>query len=549
MLTLLTTLSFQTKHRLYPTCEWETKQIRKLIGNGQLAARLKGSDVRLTKTDRECPICFMYYSESNVSKCCSAALCTECYLQIKPGKERYCICPFCNNPTMKVVVAKDMDEGDVARREEEEQLVIEATIKSRISQLHGECPGPNEANVSPGGGGEETASEGSFGSSLENYNRSRTFSNTSNVSGSSNPSEHPSAPVTPLRAASSTGDSSDSSALLSLAMSPDDRRALESEMRAQLSHETHRRMESEAEEARMRHAQEWYGSQQGMRSRVREARLTELTGLLERMSSRGGGASGASGNNTDGDGEGESSLLAGRDGAAGSRAGRGNGASLSRLLRAMESTSTSGGRGGGSSLEDLMRLEAAFFLGMDNDNARRPQRSGRNGRNSDADESADGDGDDNDEAADGLGGLAQFGRASSSPFGLGRPGSRRIVRRLGGNRGVSSTHLDTAELLMRGVSEEEQLAMAIAMSMQDSQQPQLQQHIETAANDAEDDDHSSSAGSSSSSGSSDRSGSDENLDENTNAVNAAEEEASNADGAVSLDDDEEEVVFADSAEV
>ena len=56
------------RSRLYPTCEWEPKHIRRLIGNGQLAARLRGSDSRLTKTDRECPICFMYYTESNVAK-------------------------------------------------------------------------------------------------------------------------------------------------------------------------------------------------------------------------------------------------------------------------------------------------------------------------------------------------------------------------------------------------------------------------------------------------------------------------------------------------
>ena len=88
--------------RLYETCEWEPKQIRRLISNGQLAARLRGTDSRLSKTDRECPICFMYYSETNISKCCNATLCTECYLQIKPGKDRYCICPFCNNPKMQV---------------------------------------------------------------------------------------------------------------------------------------------------------------------------------------------------------------------------------------------------------------------------------------------------------------------------------------------------------------------------------------------------------------------------------------------------------------
>ena len=237
------------QNRLYPSCEWEPKQIRRLISNGQLARRATGADCRLSKTDRECPICFMYYSETNISKCCNATLCTECYLQIKPGKDRYCICPFCNNPKMVITVAKGMDESDVARREEEEQRVIEATIRSRISQLHGDSPLEEDEE------GGETASEGgsSFGSQLESFNRSRTLSMSSNhsagASGHSGCAGAPPSPRTPIRHAQS--EDSDSSALISsLAMSPDERRALETEMRAQLSHETHRRVESEAEEVR-----------------------------------------------------------------------------------------------------------------------------------------------------------------------------------------------------------------------------------------------------------------------------------------------------------
>lgn len=153
---------------------------------------------------------------------------------------------------MVITVAKGMDESDVARREEEEQRVIEATIRSRISQLHGESPLEEDEE------GGETASEGgsSFGSQLESFNRSRTLSMSSNhsagASGHSGSSAGaPPSPRTPIRHAQS--EDSDSSALISsLAMSPDERRALETEMRAQLSHETHRRVESEAEEVR------WY---------------------------------------------------------------------------------------------------------------------------------------------------------------------------------------------------------------------------------------------------------------------------------------------------
>ena len=143
-----------------------------------------------------------------------------------------------------------------------------------------------------------------------------------------------------------------------LAMSPDDRRALESEMRAQLSHETHQRMEIEAEEARMRHAR----GTGGTRSRVREARLAELTNLLERMSVCGGrGGEGL---------DGAASTLMARDSEE-RDFGRAPppSASLSRLLRAMENSANVSGGGGANrrSLEELMRLEAVFFLGMDKD--------------------------------------------------------------------------------------------------------------------------------------------------------------------------------------
>jgi len=607
---------------LYPSCEWEPKQIRRLISNGQLAARLKGSDARLAKTDRECPICFMYYSESNVTKCCNATVCTECYLQIKSQKDRCTTCPFCNNPKMTVTVQRLMDECDVAKREVDEQRVIEATIKSRQSRLHGE-EGPVSDDCSPGaGGGEhgdsgETASQGSFGSSLENYNRARTLSASSNNSGSDAGAVNTSGnnPLgTPIR----PGESDVGSEIMSLAMSPADRRALESEMRAQLSHETHRRMETEAEEARMRHTQEWYGSQVGSRSHMREARLAELTGLLERMSARGGGASargggGAGANNDDGEGENPLMAMGADTRGLGSRPPTGNG--LSRLLQAIETSSSTRGGAGARSIEDLMRVTAispeemvhndmrrmeaadlmsrlsrASFIDAYDGNetaaataravAHRQERniamSGLLGRNNimsrnyvASDQRA------SDDATDGLGGRG-LGRAPSNPFRIGSAGAsgsaghRRVVRRLADNRGVSSTHMDTAELLMRGVSEEEQLAMAIAMSMQNAQETQQEEVVsggeqqstamEASAADGgadaggleeesggEDDDYYSSSGSSS------LDSSVENLDQETRTRAEGANNTSNADhdddDTVSVNDDEEEVVFTDLASV
>ena len=442
-----------------------------------------------------------------------------------------------------------MDDGDVARREEEEQRVIEATIKSRVMELNGECSSspapPTTSSSTP-----DSPSSSSFGSSLAHYNRSRTYTGSS----SNNSGSRPGTPTTtPTR--NNTGGDGSSSAMASdddltssiqlLAMSPDDRRSLESEMRAQLSHETHRRMEIEAEEARMRHAREWYSGTGGTRSRVREARLAELTNLLERMSAMrsGGGGEGLDGAAGSGgsDSEGDDTSLMARDGEE-RDFGRAPppSASLSRLLRAMENSANVSGGGGGAnrrSLEELMRLEAAFFLGMDED-PRLRHRGAVSGRSYGNEESS---GNNDRDVIANLFGLG--GRPPSSIRSPTRSVGRSRFNRMGG----SSTHIDTVELLMRGVSEEEQLAMAIAMSMQDAQQQQQSQstegdqqdiapeenmaaqnegHGQESEEEATDNSSSSSESSSSGSSSSDSS------------------EQRSHDGSVSLGENEEEVIFS-----
>lgn len=372
-----------------------------------------------------------------------------------------------------------MDEEDVALREEEEQRVIEATIQNRLKELHGESPSRENSSIyrsdtqgssdndKPGGGG-------GFGSSLDQYNRSRTFSNSSNSSSAGTGASD--LPRTPIRlfggASSEELESSDAStAIQLLAISPDDRRALESEMRAQLSHDTHRRMESEAEEARMRHVQEWYGSESGMRSRMREARLAELTALLERL---GAAANGRGGGGLVGDQEGDADDDDYEDRGVGRSVGAAN--NLGRLLRALEHSNLSGGGGGGGgggrnrNLEELMRLEAAFILGMDDETAQRSRRH-LPGRRLSRRTSGSNEPDDNDSGGEAVN-AEVFGYGGARPSSSTR-GINRLMRRQA-RRGVSSTQLDTAALLMRGVSEEEQLAMAIAMSMQDSRQQEQQ---------------------------------------------------------------------------
>jgi hypothetical protein len=211
------------------------------------------------------------------------------------------------------------------------------------------------------------------------------------------------------------------------------------------------------------------------------------------------------------------------------------------LLRAVENSTRPGGSRN-ITLEELMRLEAAFFLGMDDESPRLNYRAAGGqayGVNSDSDDN------NSMEAAVGAGLFGLGGRPPSTI----RPPNRIARGRFGSNRlAGTSAHLDTVELLMRGVSEDEQLAMAIAMSMQDAhqqQQPQStggdRQEAPVESRDAQDAGQSNisreSEGEangesfSSESSSSDSSVDDTDYERNTN------------DGAVSLDEDEEEVEF------
>ena len=395
---------------------------------------------------------------------------------------------------MIIGVQRAMDEDDIKKRDEEEQRVIEAAIRNRAAEKNGESTGLSNSalNSAP-------EDDGAFGSSLENYHRSRSLSNASSYSAASS---EPGSPT------------NNENALLSVAMTPEDRRALENEMRAQLSHETHQRMRSEEEEASLRRAQEWYGSEAGTRSRRRDARLSELSDLLSRMSSRG---------DVDGDDAVGGAVGIGRENAT-----------LGSLIRAMERT----GRGNGPTMEDLMRMEAAFLLGMDNDIRR--QRNQNNSPSARSDE-------------DGLAGRFGFpdhqtARSSSSL--MGGP-SRRVQVRGSAGRGISSTHLDTAELYMRGVSEEEQLAMAIALSMQDQQQTENEGQEDVSSNN----NASAEGNSSDTEESAEEESSSESSVETQEEVSISEENngrsivdtnapASITDGDdSSLEEDEEEVVF------
>lgn len=373
---------------LYNHCQWDDKAIRRLVGDGKLASRTKGEEDRTPEINQECPICFLYYKDTNVTKCCNASICTECFLQVRPQKEKHSSCPFCNSHKLNVSVAKKMTAEQLQELEKEEQLVIEARIRS---QSIGENSESGENN------GSET-----FGSSLQQDARVALMRARSESFASNNSAEH--------------GHQKEN--IMSLAMTPEERRRLEEEMKAQLSHPLTMRVEAEAVERRIRNERAYSRTSGG--SSPRELRAQTAAELFRRRR-RGG-----------------------RD--------------WNQIVDAFER----GGNGEIHSLDDLVVLEAAILLSMDEES--------RQARQEESFDAAR-------HARDGFPLVRSFFANCREDGSEATRGSSSVRRRQqvlntidGGSTTSSSggnTALDTAAMLMRGISEEDQMAMAIAASLQD----------------------------------------------------------------------------------
>eukprot|EP00980_Cylindrotheca_fusiformis_P021205 scaffold8150_cov118-Cylindrotheca_fusiformis.AAC.14 len=385
--------------RLYNDCHWDEKAIRRLVGDGKLAARLKGQEERTPEIHQECPICFLYYKDINVTKCCNASICTECFLQVRPQKEKQSTCPFCNSHKLSVGVAKRMTSEQLKEQEKEEQLVVEARIRSQSISDKSES-------------GDNSLTE-CFGSSLQQDSR-----------------------VALMRARSESLSSNNSGDqchqkenIMSLAMSPEDRRRLEEEMRAQLSHPLTMRVEAEAAERRMQNERAYSRTSSSSSREMRAQRAAELV----RRRRRGG-----------------------RD--------------WNQIVDAFER----GGNGEIHSLDDLVVLEAAILLSMDEES--RQARQGEDGFDAAR------------HARDGFPLVRSF-FANRREEGAEASQGSTSRRRLQATNSESSSHsaaLDTASMLMRGISEEEQLAMAIAASLQDQNtNSENEQETDNDQNDAQ----------------------------------------------------------------
>lgn len=498
-------LSHPHVYSLYPSCNWEDKAIRKLVGDGKLAARLRGTENRTSPTDRECPICFLQYKEVNTTKCCSAYICTECYLQVRPQKAKSYSCPFCNHNKMSVTVAQQMNAEAMLAREETEQRFIEAKIRERAEAQQRAEAAETEANNNA------VAAAAGFGSSLQQDER-----------------------IATLRARSSSlSDQENAEAMIpedvlreSFAMTPEERRMLEDEMRSQNSHPLSLRLEAEAQERRLRNEQEF------MRQNPAHAMQLEAAARARSSNSR--------------------------------RSGRGSERrNWNQIVEAFER----GGHGEVNSLDDLVVLEAAMILSMEEESRRRTGQTNNNNNNNSTAAAAAGGGapnfDPNRHAGDGFplvrsilsgrqeGNAEQNEQLQSLANNLYRRRSRNSLMRAygggpggapggGGGGGAAAANgvaasMDTAGLLMRGISEEDQMAMAIAASLQDQQQEETTQQQNQEGEEGSSSE--ANSGSASASASASASGEATPSEANSTSGGAEEESAVAAAATTTLEED------------
>ena len=135
---------------LYPTCAWDPKLVRRLILRGELAPRYPGRDDQCPDAREECPICMLVYPVLNETRCCSARLCTECYLQIRPPRHNKEPCPFCKYKRVEATYKGPRDQADIEREQDEEKRAHEAMKRANalaVSPLPPQNPSSSTAST------------------------------------------------------------------------------------------------------------------------------------------------------------------------------------------------------------------------------------------------------------------------------------------------------------------------------------------------------------------------------------------------------------------
>jgi hypothetical protein len=386
-----------------------------------------------------------------MTKCCHAYICTECFLQVRPQKEKQSTCPFCNCSKLQVSVAKKPTEDDIQTRHKEEQSVMEARIRGTNNNGNGNglqndastiCLTDHEttnvkkkshAAVAP-----DSPSPSGFGSELEKDERFQMLKKRSESFASNEGNRTPQV---------------DNEIIKSIAMTPEERRRLEAEMRTQLSHPLTLQVEAEAQERMLQNEQTYQRNNPGSSNSLLVSQRAAEMMRHGRRRQRGGSP---------------------RD--------------WNSIVDAFER----GGNGEVGSLDDLVVLEAAILLSMEAE-----ARRSRDGDNFDAEQHAregfplvrsflSGQVGSNISLRRGEDIHRMADMTGSSPSAVSQVQEQALARSLrdsqqrnqagrtstfGGAaryfRGMGDAALDTASMMMRGISEEEQIAMAIAASLQE----------------------------------------------------------------------------------
>mmetsp|Transcript_3751 Transcript_3751/g.7798 ORF Transcript_3751/g.7798 Transcript_3751/m.7798 type:complete len:532 (-) Transcript_3751:227-1822(-) len=398
---------------LYAGCDWEKNAIRRLIGDGRIAARQKGLESPDTSTGytEECPICFLYYSEVNKTNCCHACMCTECYLQVRPQKEKTSTCSFCNCDDFSVSLKKKKDAPE-EKCPSEVSTSGSDTSGSSSDEKPKKKSGASVAPHTPPQTPKASVRNGSFGSELEKDERYQRMRKRSESFASSD---------------GNTTPKKEKEIIQSVAMTPEERQRLEEEMKAQHFHPLILRLDNEAQERALENDRAYQNSARGQQAsasrnqhlsrRVRTARNWEqITNFFDQ------------GEEMDGVGALESAILYSRLAEA-SREGAGN-----ENRAAGNNADNSDGDNNRGQLEGFPLLRTLLTGQIDSHQSGRSMRSSRRQRH-------------------------QFMRS-----GLGSLAVR--------HRGMGDVAMGTASLMMRGISEEEQINMAIAASMRDHENPE-----------------------------------------------------------------------------
>ncbi|KAL3924256.1 MAG: hypothetical protein SGILL_001154 [Bacillariaceae sp.] len=344
-----------------------------------------------------------------------------------------------------VTVAQKPSESEIETRQKEEQQVIEARI--RAEQQNGTAEDSPKQTKKKSGAAvapDSSPSSNRFGSELEKDERfqqlkKRTESFASNEEQGTR---------TPQK---------DAESIHSIAMTPEERDRLWSEMRAQNAHPLSLQVEAEAYQRRLQNEQAYNRSNSvgsGSRRAQRAADLfrsnsSSMSSASRRMRYRGG-----------------------RD--------------WNQIVEAFERN----GGGEGNSLDDLVVLEAAMMLSMGEEANRDEEggtQTGGSGGNPLIHSLLGGPSASSHRRRSnaGIPTTAAAGAASLAAASISETRRRNQVARAAGlgtsarSRGSTNAALDTASMMMRGISEEEQIAMAIAASLNEQNSTNNNETAET----------------------------------------------------------------------